>query len=224
MPRQAGPAAGYKAWHLWRKMLMVGQHHSRQATPRAPTLDGGMAMTKPVPDATHFRMSQVRRQGTEPELLVRRILRALGWRFRLHVKSLPGRPDVVLPDYRTVIRVHGCFWHGHHCKRGRRPTTNEAFWRAKIERNRLRDRRTKRGLRALGWRVATLWECRLRTWPGERLSTWLQSLKPRGAPAQTAKTASPPRSARQPRSRQSPAPGAAARRSRSVAAWPSYRL
>lgn len=134
-------------------------------------------MANPVPAATHVRMSRVRREGTEPELLVWRAIRALGWHFQVHVKSLPGCPDIVLADCRTVLRVHGCFWHGHHCKRGRRPTTNEEFWMAKIERNRSRDRSTRRQLRALGWTVVTLWECRLRTSTVDALSTSLQKLK-----------------------------------------------
>src|ERR1700726_4381216 len=120
-------------------------------------------MATPVPTATHIRMSKVRREGTEPELLVCRALRALGWGFQVHVKSLPGCPDVVLADCHTVLLVNGCFWHGHRCKRGRLPATNEEYWAAKIERTRSRDRSTRRQLRALGWRVVTLWECRLRT-------------------------------------------------------------
>jgi DNA mismatch endonuclease, patch repair protein len=200
------------------------QHPARQPTSRAPGLRiRESRMAGRVPPATHFRMSQVRRHGTEPELLVCRILRSLGWPFRLHVKSLPGCPDIVLPDHGTVLRVHGCFWHGHHCKRGRVPTTNESFWTAKIGRNRSRDRSTQRRLRALGWRVVTLWECRLRAWPAKRLATLLQRLKRRDNPGRPRKAASSHRSARRSRSRRSPAPGAGARHSRSVPARPSFR-
>jgi DNA mismatch endonuclease (patch repair protein) len=134
-------------------------------------------MASLVPAATHVRMSRVRREGTEPELVACRALRTLGWRFEVHVKALPGCPDIVLVDHRTVLRVNGCFWHGHHCKRGRLPSTNQDFWAAKIERNRSRDRRTQRQLVALGWKVVTLWECRVRTSTVEALSTWLQILK-----------------------------------------------
>ncbi|MBZ5639095.1 MAG: very short patch repair endonuclease [Acidobacteriia bacterium] len=128
-------------------------------------------------------MSRVRRHGTEPEIHVRRAVRALGWRFRMHVKDLPGCPDIVLVDFRMVLRVHGCFWHGHRCKRGRLPTTNRAFWIAKIENNRSRDRRTQRQLRSLGWRVVTLWECRLRASTVEALATQLQGLERKYAKA-----------------------------------------
>jgi DNA mismatch endonuclease (patch repair protein) len=134
-------------------------------------------MPGPVTVATHLRMSRVRREGTEPELLVRHALKALGWPFSAHVKALPGCPDIVLDDQGIVVRVHGCFWHGHSCKRGRLPATNADFWTAKIERNRARDRKTRRQLRALGWKVVTLWECQLREWSVDILSTRLKVLK-----------------------------------------------
>jgi len=203
---------------------VVQDPHGRPA-PLAPDRDAradrprNRIMAKPVPAATRFRMSRVRRQGTEPELFVRRALRALGWPFRLHVKGLPGSPDIVLPDRRTVLLVNGCFWHGHHCKRGQLPTANETYWTKKIERNRVRDRRTQRRLRAQGWRVFTLWECRLRAWPLDRLSTWLQGLKRR----RSARLPSSRPTVRRRRARQSHAPDAGGRHSRSVPVRPSSR-
>jgi DNA mismatch endonuclease, patch repair protein len=107
------------------------------------------------------RMSRIRSQNTKPELWVRRLLHAAGFRFRLHRKDLPGRPDLVLPKYRAVVFVQGCFWHAHHCQKGRIPGTRGDFWKAKFEGNRKRDARNTRELRAAGWRVFTIWECEL---------------------------------------------------------------
>ena len=104
-------------------------------------------------------MAKVRHWNTAPELAVQRLLSELGIPFVTHAKELPGRPDLVLSAERVVIRVHGCFWHGHGCRRGKLPTTNHDFWARKIQRNRARDTRTARHLRALGWSVHTLWEC-----------------------------------------------------------------
>src|SRR4249919_3514880 len=107
------------------------------------------------------RMSRIRGKDTKPELWVRRMLHSLGFRFRLHRKDLPGRPDLVLPKYDAVVFVQGCFWHAHHCQKGRIPGTREAFWKAKFEGNKKRDVRNTRALRAAGWRVFTVWECEL---------------------------------------------------------------
>lgn len=105
-------------------------------------------------------MRQVGREGTAPELCVRRFLHAQGLRFRLHPRGLPGKPDIVLPRRATVVFVHGCFWHGHHCRHGSvRARANAKYWAAKIADNRARDRRQCRALRALGWRVDVVWEC-----------------------------------------------------------------
>lgn len=107
-------------------------------------------------------MRRVRGQDTGPEKIVRRLAFSLGYRFRLHRRDLPGCPDIVFPGRRAVIFVHGCFWHAHTCKRGRRePKTNARYWTAKRERNRVRDRRVQRQLRRHGWRVMTVWECQL---------------------------------------------------------------
>ncbi len=108
-------------------------------------------------------MRQVRGRDTKPELLVRRWLHRAGFRFRLHRSDLPGKPDIVMPRYGLVIFVHGCFWHGHKaCPRSALPTSNRLYWETKISRNIQRDRRNQRQLRRLGWRVMTLWECRLK--------------------------------------------------------------
>lgn len=110
-------------------------------------------------------MRAVKSKDTTPEIAVRRIVHRLGYRFRLHVRELPGTPDIVLPRLRKVIEVRGCFWHGHRrgrCPRCRVPATRRAFWLAKMERNRKRGRRTAAALRRLGWRLLVVWECQLR--------------------------------------------------------------
>ncbi|HEY1807942.1 MAG TPA: very short patch repair endonuclease [Acidobacteriaceae bacterium] len=109
-------------------------------------------------------MAAIRSANTKPEVRVRSALHILGFRFRLHRKDLPGRPDIVLPKYRTVLFVHGCFWHCHRCKYGSvTPATRAEFWAAKRGGNVARDRRNAAALRKLGWRVLTLWECEVRT-------------------------------------------------------------
>ena len=108
-------------------------------------------------------MARVKAKNTTPELKVRRALHALGARFRLHRKDLPGAPDIVLPGRRLAIFVHGCFWHGHDCARGARmPKANRPYWEAKIGRNRARDIEHRAALEAMGWRTVTLWECELK--------------------------------------------------------------
>ena len=114
-------------------------------------------------------MAKVRSKHTKPELIVRRALHAAGFRFRLHVRTLPSTPDIVLPRLRTIVQVKGCFWHGHSCLKGHLPKQNRAFWREKIERNRERDRQNERRLRSAGWRVKTVWECRVRRWGSTHL-------------------------------------------------------
>jgi DNA mismatch endonuclease (patch repair protein) len=107
-------------------------------------------------------MAGIRGTDTKPELLLRRGLHALGFRFRLHDRSLPGTPDIVLPRYRAVIFAHGCFWHGHDCHLFRWPSSRPEFWHAKINRNRVVDARTETALAEAGWRQAVVWECALK--------------------------------------------------------------
>jgi len=107
-------------------------------------------------------MSRISGKETKPEILVRKYLFSQGFRFRKNVKDLPGKPDVVLPKYKTIIFIHGCFWHGHTCKRGTLPTTNVEFWKEKIEGNVERDRRDVAELEKLGWNVIIIWQCEIR--------------------------------------------------------------
>jgi DNA mismatch endonuclease, patch repair protein len=107
-----------------------------------------------------WNMSRIRGKDTKPERAVRSLLHRMGYRFRLHAKNLPGRPDIVLPKFRTVIFVHGCFWHRHRgCRNCTTPTNNRAFWVKKLEGNAARDRLHARALKKLGWGVAVVWEC-----------------------------------------------------------------
>ena len=114
-----------------------------------------------VDQATRSRMmSGIRGKDTKPEMEVRRFLHRLGFRYRLHDKHLPGRPDIVLPRYRTVVFVHGCFWHQHSgCKLAAKPDTNAEFWHVKLGGNVERDARNMVRLDELGWRSLTIWEC-----------------------------------------------------------------
>ena len=109
-------------------------------------------------------MKAVGTENTGPEMTVRKALHRLGYRFRLHRKDLPGSPDIVLPKYKTVIFVHGCFWHRHKgCKKATTPKTNTEYWQAKFRQNVDRDKRNKRALEALGWRVVVVWQCEVPT-------------------------------------------------------------
>ena len=111
------------------------------------------------------RMSRVRSRDTKPELLVRKLVHGLGYRYRLHRKDLPGKPDLVFGPRRKVILVHGCFWHGHddsNCKLARAPKSRVEFWGPKLARNRERDREVERRLNESGWEALILWECELR--------------------------------------------------------------
>jgi DNA mismatch endonuclease (patch repair protein) len=104
-------------------------------------------------------MARIRGKDTKPELVVRKILHAMGLRFRLHRKDLPGTPDVVLPGKRKIIFVHGCYWHGHRCSAGRLPKSRVGFWSTKVTDNQRRDARTIRALRRSGWSVLVVWQC-----------------------------------------------------------------
>lgn len=107
-------------------------------------------------------MARVRGRDTKPEMLVRRLLHGLGYRYRLHAKGLPGRPDLAFTRRRAAVFVHGCFWHAHGCGRGARtPKSNAGYWSAKLARNRERDREVEAALAAAGWRSLAIWECEL---------------------------------------------------------------
>lgn len=106
-------------------------------------------------------MAAIRGKDTKPELQVRRAIHAAGLRFRLHHRDLPGRPDIVLSGIKTVVFVHGCFWHAHSCQTSK-PKTRAAFWQRKFEANRARDRRVRYFLKAAGWHVHVIWECELK--------------------------------------------------------------
>ncbi|MDM8159168.1 DNA mismatch endonuclease Vsr [Labilibaculum sp. K2S] len=110
-----------------------------------------------------YNMSRIKGKNTKPELVVRKFLFANGFRYRLHAKNLPGKPDIVLPKYKTVIFVNGCFWHGHpNCKYFVLPKTRTEWWLQKITNTQKRDRQAKTELHTLGWRVITIWECELK--------------------------------------------------------------
>ncbi|MFC3550728.1 very short patch repair endonuclease [Lysobacter cavernae] len=115
-----------------------------------------------TPEQRSAQMSRIRGSDTKLELLVRRALHARGFRYRLGGAGLPGRPDLVLPRYRMVVFVHGCFWHGHACPLFRLPKTRPEFWRDKIESNQSRDERVLAQLAEMGWRACVIWECSLR--------------------------------------------------------------
>lgn len=129
-----------------------------------------------ISDVRTRTMRAVKSSDTKPELLVRRLLHRLGYRYRLHRDNLPGKPDIVFTGRRKVVFVHGCFWHGHDCARGaRQPKTNAEYWRNKIARNEARDREHMQNLQASGWDALILWECELRgeTALAERLRAFL---------------------------------------------------
>ena len=114
------------------------------------------------PQTRSRMMSGIRGKNTRPELVIRQGLHAMGFRFRLHAPSVPGKPDVVLPKYRAVVFVHGCFWHGHSCHLFKMPSTRPEFWNTKIARNQERDREVREALREAGWRQLVVWECAIK--------------------------------------------------------------
>ena len=109
----------------------------------------------------HYNMSQIRSKNTQPELIVRKFLWKHGYRYRLHRKDLPGKPDIVLPKYNLVIFVNGCFWHMHKCKKFVLPSTNRKFWYEKLSQNKIRDAKNYRKLKKTGWNYIVIWECQL---------------------------------------------------------------
>ena len=117
-------------------------------------------MDRLTPEKRSWNMSRIKSKDTTPERIVRSFLHRNGFRFRLHIKDLPGKPDIVLPKYKTVVEVRGCYWHRHEgCKDATIPSTNTDFWQKKFAENVVRDKRTEQELNALGWNGIILWEC-----------------------------------------------------------------
>jgi DNA mismatch endonuclease, patch repair protein len=137
------------------------------------------------PEVRSRMMAGIRSANTKPELVLRHGLHALGFRYRLHDRSLPGTPDMVFPRWKAVLFANGCFWHGHDCHLFKWPSTRTDCWRAKIERNRVRDARASKALIERGWRQGVVWECalkgRFRLEPGlviAECAKWLRSDEP----------------------------------------------
>lgn len=127
-----------------------------------------------------YNMSQIKGKDTKPEILVRKFLHTNGFRYRLHDKKLPGRPDIVLRKYRTVIFVNGCFWHGHdNCKYFVIPKTRTEWWLNKINSNKQKDIENKQGIQELGWNVLVIWECELKHNTKERLNKLISDIERR---------------------------------------------
>ena len=127
-----------------------------------------------------YNMSRIKGKDTKPELLVRKLLWANGYRYRLHAAKLPGKPDIVLPKYHAVLFVHGCFWHLHGCRFSIMPATRREFWEKKLKGNKQHDTRVFEKLRDVGWRVMIVWECALKKKEdldivAQRIISWLHS-------------------------------------------------
>lgn len=121
-------------------------------------------------------MSRIRGSDTKPELQIRKALHQQGFRYRLHHKGLPGKPDLVFPSRKALILINGCFWHGHDCHLFKWPSTRKDFWKQKITANRVRDARNLSLYREMGWRTLVVWECALKgrsAWPFEKVSDWI---------------------------------------------------
>lgn len=131
------------------------------------------------PEQRSFNMSRIKAKDTKPELIVRKYLHARGYRYRLHVKDLPGKPDIVLPRFKTIINVHGCFWHGHtNCKYASIPQTRKEWWLNKINGNILNDEKVYKALKKEGWKIITVWQCELKPAKLEKtLSALVKKLK-----------------------------------------------
>jgi len=134
-----------------------------------------------TPEKRSEVMARIRSRDTKPELIVRSLLHRCGVRFSLRRRDLPGKPDIVLPRYQTVVFVHGCFWHRHaHCRMASNPKSHQAFWQAKFEANVARDRRNRRALTKAGWRVVVLWECEVLRDPLAAVERVMQAIRPAG--------------------------------------------
>ena len=116
-----------------------------------------------LPENRSALMARISSKNTKPEMKVRKFLHAKGYRYRLHIKELPGTPDIVLPKYRTVIQVRGCFWHQHSCPEGRIPKTRHDFWAVKLSKNVQRDQKNDVAIQSMGWSLIIIWECELKS-------------------------------------------------------------
>ena len=146
-----------------------------------------MADTK-TPAERSENMSRIRSTNTKPEEIVRKYLFSHGFRYRKNDKRYPGKPDIVLPKYRTIIFVNGCFWHMHGCSRSRLPRSNQEYWKPKIERNIQRDAENQQKLEADGWKVIVVWECELKKRIAEeRLSRLCDEIRKNGDSAESQK-------------------------------------
>ena len=132
-------------------------------------------MSPPTSKVRSRIMAAVPQRDSKPEMVVRRLVHAMGYRYRLHVRDLSGSPDIVFPSLSKIIFVHGCFWHRHRCRKATTPATRKRFWLEKFEQNRARDRRNNRTLRRQGWDVLMVWECQTRRpeWLRTRLREFL---------------------------------------------------
>lgn len=149
--------AGIAFWHTGCRFTAMADVHSKETR--------------------SFNMSRIRSKDTKPEILVRKYLFSCGFRFRLHAKDLPGKPDIVLPKYKTVIQIHGCFWHGHEgCRYYTIPKTRTEWWTAKITGNTINDNHALTALTEKGWKVITIWECELKKQMIENTMTEIKKL------------------------------------------------
>ncbi len=154
-------------------------------TKRCPSKGSFLYVPDIVDSTTRSRMmSRIRSTNTKPELVIRKALHRLGFRYRLHSPRITGRPDIVLPAHHAAVFIHGCFWHGHDCSFYRQPKTRPEFWATKIGANRTRDRKVGTLLKDAGWRRLVIWECALRGQPQDvidgvvnRAATWIRSGK-----------------------------------------------
>jgi DNA mismatch endonuclease, patch repair protein len=117
---------------------------------------------KVSPEKRSWMMRRVKNKNTDPEMQVRKLIFAMGYRYRLHVKSLPGSPDIVFSGRKKAIFVHGCFWHMHDCKKGAPPESNKIFWKTKLDKNRERDINNLADLKKNGWKTLVIWQCQLK--------------------------------------------------------------
>lgn len=167
----------YSCWpHPSPEQLLPSKHPTQRYSYHQNHCTGRDMTDVFTPEKRSFVMARIRSKDTKPEMMIRRGLHALGYRFRLHRKDLPGCPDIVLSRYRTVIFVHGCFWHSHEgCRLAATPHSNEEFWSRKLVGNRQRDARNKGQLEAAGWRILVIWECACKKSRQEELLALIQN-------------------------------------------------